>query len=753
MIRVLNSPKALFPKGGKLLLVLLLLTQLANGQEAELVAGQAKLVVFREGAGYALRFHYKGAVYATINAASPISLEVDSVTLTGTYQQVKKAELLLICQGRVTTKNGTEFWVTDTLTGSATGEGFGIRRQVRVRQAHAVDQWFNSRFGIQNSHANTLTDLAFFAPGIWYVDNKNLRSNSLASDYADTDFMFREDRLPLPVAMWRDKATGQTVSLMHTNAVPATYFAEQGRRRVVDARLQFAALGFAQHERTSLLLLYPGSEGAKTYVGGGKEPSWAFRSHPVRPGVLHRYQVEVHFSQTPDYAAAVATTWRLAYQHYAPALHPVNMRQVFTEQIALLDYYWANMNGAPGWPFSVYLPSGTARTYNYQMGFIGFQPSNAYYLLRQGLAKQDPELVRKGTAVIDFWVKNAPTASGLPKSWVDAPADRPFEWRRYESFLRIMGDGSEGILQAWSILKKHGTDKKDWLTFCKNVGNWLVRNQNQDGSYYLSYDWWADGRASHQSKSTSTNAIRFLVELYYVTDNDAYLQAALKAGEFSYATVHRNYQYVGSVIDNPNVQDRESGQQALYAFLALYDITANPKWLVAAVQAAHYTATFVYTYPIPMAQGDTLTDFPAHKQTTGQALIATGHSAVDNGFSYSSFQYYRLYLYTGDQHFLDLAHFGMYNTLQTADFDGKMRYRFKALQTEAFGLAGNARGHSIRQWLPWTSSAVMDPLLRFQDAFGELDLRVLSRRSLSEQQRLNNAYKQNFGLAKATEHD
>ena len=77
---------------------------------------------------------------------------------------------------------------------------------------------------------------------------------------------------------------------------------------------------------------------------------------------------------------------------------------------------------------------------------------------------------------------------------------------------------------------------------------------------------------------------------------DSYKTAALKAAEFSYANIHERYLYVACVVDNPQTIDSESGQQAINGFLAIYDLTKDPKWLAAAEQAATYTEScLLYT--------------------------------------------------------------------------------------------------------------------------------------------------------------
>ena len=114
------------------------------------------------------------------------------------------------------------------------------------------------------------------------------------------------------------------------------------------------------------------------------------------------------------------TVWKQAWNKYTPVVHKIDVKDAYEASIEVLDAYLLNLNGAPGWPFSIYLPNGIARAYNYQMGFIGFQISNAYFLLRKGLEIDNQEYVRKASEVVDFWVNNSQQESGLVSPWADA---------------------------------------------------------------------------------------------------------------------------------------------------------------------------------------------------------------------------------------------------------------------------------------------------------------------------------------------
>lgn len=111
-----------------------------------------------------------------------------------------------------------------------------------------------------------IEDFEFFVPGIWYRNNLSLRRGSLASDYTDNYFYFREDRLPLPLVSAREKASGLAIDMVHLNADPETFYGENGVNRIVDERMQFGSL-VSQKPIHTLFFCLPGIEGENTYVG------------------------------------------------------------------------------------------------------------------------------------------------------------------------------------------------------------------------------------------------------------------------------------------------------------------------------------------------------------------------------------------------------------------------------------------------------------------------------------------------------
>ena len=709
-----------------------------------LESGEARLEISQDGNRVAMVCG--DDCYENLNAPFAVTLEVNGETLCGNYKSVEKTSRGIECRSELKSKNGSIFEIIDIYAAEIDNH-FNMERSVGVKKSAAGDSYFNSYFGFTLDRKTSIDDFEFFVPGIWYRDNTSLHTRFLAGDYTDNYFYFREDRLPLPVVSAMDKSSRLAIDMIHVDANPESFYGEEGVNRIVDGRMQFGSIGFTETDSHTVVFAFPGIEGEKTYTGRFPEKAtkgFSYRSHPVEQGVKHSYKLCFGFNRVDNYPQLVETVWKQAWNRYTPTIHKVDVKDAYNASIEVLDAYLLNLNGAPGWPFSIYLPNGIARAYNYQMGFIGFQISNAYFLLRNGLETGNDDYVKEAEEVIDFWVENSQDDTGLVRTWADAYVDREVTWRDYNTFMRVTAGGMEGMMGAWSIMKKHGHDRPEWLRYCKRYADWLASNQNSDGSFYLRYDW-KTGEPTHDSKYTTTNVIRFLVELYSATGDKKYLDTALKAGEYSYDVIHHDYLYVGGVIDNPNVKDRESGQMAIYAFLALYDVTGDSKWKEAALQAARYTETFMFSYKVPMLIGDYLTDFPEQADVVGQTLIATGHSGIDNGLAFSSFQYYRLYLMTGDKHLLQVARLIQNNTLAIMDLNGDMGYRYRGLLTECFNPQAN-RGHSVRQQLPWNQASILEPMHRFMDAFGEWDIDVIEQWPLGKRIEMIEEYAKTQGL-------
>ena len=627
-------------------------------------------------------------------------------------------------------------------------------RVVTVKRT-GKDRGFQSRFGLRSSYG--FGDHDYFIPAIWYGENSKARPGALGTDPTDDYFIIREDRMPLPLVMMRNLNNGVALSLIHLEPDGSTCSADYAAERVIDRRIQVASLGIYGQEKTAVGIYYPAAEGERSYVRspGGRRNSrhrkrWVDRFHPVQDGLTQHYKVLIKLDHSTGFPQAMRTAWRTAFDNIHPPVAVSDVAATCEASIRLISAWVKTMNGVPGLPFKLRLPKGTLEKpadYSYQMGFVGQQVPLAYHLLRYGLRNNDPDMVAKGASIVDFWASHALTAQGLPRTWFD-PYPQP-HWRRYDTYLRVASDGMVGALMAWNTMKKKGRERPDWIRFCTRFGDWLVKNQNEDGSWYRAYRW--DGTVAKYGKSNTSNPIRFLVDLYYVTGDERYWQAARKAGKYCWETVHKGFDYVGGTADNPNVLDKEAGFMAIDAFLALWDATGDRKYLQAAAQAADFTETWQYCWQVPLPADNPEIIFPRWVPTTGFGIIATGHSGADLFLTGAPFLFYRIYLGTGDAHYAAMARQLLYDPRNHVDVNGSLGYGQPGLCTEAITLSVDGkrgRGSGVDVWLPWLSYNMLEPVVQLRAAYGMIDTPVLSGATLRETQRKDHVFAQTRGLLK-----
>ncbi len=722
----------------------------AGKSEYRISSARTELILTQkgEGSGYCLTINDSGQKYAAYEGA-PVRLEVFSRNVSGSsiyksdYQNVDELDGVLRCTAGVTTEGGSEFTVKDEWQFDASGTVI-LTRDVAVESVGS-EYAFNSFFMLESGSAEKVSGYEYFLPSLLYRNGDNLNSGFIGSSLSDTWILAREDRMALPIAMMRNTASGRSISIADINNDYQSTSDDYGATLLCDSRYRFSSLGFnTASGKPVLVLCHPGSEGERTYADGrsSEKSRWARRSHPIKTSVRHGYTLHIRFAENDTFADALKCHWNGTFDTYDPQVLQIESRDVRDMQIELLDRYWMEDNGAPGFPFSVHLPSGQVNEISYDMGFVGMQVSCAYYLYREGLRSGNASLISKGESILDFWAENSAIDCGMPRVWWDIS---PWNSFRNSNDLRNMQGGLEAMILAWGAAEKAaGGSKPEWLRFCTGAADWMLSVQHSDGSLDMAYD--SNGVSINHGLLLTSAPIRFLTYMYVATGEEKYRDAALKAGEFCYEQIHSPYRYVGCVIDNPYVMDRESGQKALEAFLCLYDLTGSDKWLNAAVQAAYYTVTYMYAWDVHRPAGNTNMAWSDDRSTVGITIISTGHSGADAGMSYNSFEYFRLYLLTGDEHLLKFARLIANNTKQTMDYDGKLSYAMRGLQTEALRVV-TQWGNNVNLWLPWLTAAALDPLYKFEDAFGSMEIPEILDRGEEELRQANIRFGRTQGIS------
>ena len=678
------------------------------------------------------------------------------------YDLILEKEDAVTGEAVFTTKNGSEIAVRDTYT--ACGETLKIARSATVLKGGSDDLGFQTKISFYPTASEELRDYDYFSPGQWY------RNNEYAADFAlgrnmDLQYYWRKETYSgLPMFAMQHKASGETIAMSRWAAdatLPSLDRTTTENYAYVDPKITVGSFGVskarpealtytyyghmmatplpeAQCDGVSIDYIYPAVNGQQPSRGIGPvrtaQPltniTWV---HPMREGFSQQYTVAVTFGRYDGFGAMLRGTWREVYPRLKDRLFPVDNALLFENMMRFLKDVTRRFGEAWGTPFVAQLPDFDPNSFSAEIGFVGQQAGIGYQLLRWGRLGGDGDAVEKGLGILDFWANYPTTETGIPRLWVHLSAHQA---EPQPMWVRQIGDGMEAILDAWVFEVKRGIRHDNWLEICVRTADLLTNLQNEDGSFYRSYH--DDGSCCMDSKASTPCVVRFLVQLYLVTQNEAYLQAAIRAGEWAYAHQYQGFEYRGGPCDTSDILDKESGIYAMFAFIALYDVTGDKKWLEAACGAADYTETFTFVWDFPVYN-----PYPAHPfrryHISGQSNVSVGTAGGDIYMAACSYTYYRLYLLTGDLHYRDFAEFLNCNCKQANDVDGSCGYRYIGLVNEGAHFS-EQEYRSRYHWLPWCTFVEVDPASRFLDTFGCHAIADIEKLPAEERIRRNRIY-------------
>lgn len=707
--------------------------------------------VFKNGA---LLYVNRRPMFATVKTAFAISEFYD-----GAYADIAASDGKITARGTLTVPSGTAFAFTDVY--ESAGSGFSVSRRVKVVKA-GDDLGFSTKVSLTMAQSDDVREYDCFAPGVWYKQNEFAPDSAIGKDLDNEYFWLMETRCALPLFAMQRIATGETAALSRWAAdatLPSVDIVRS--ENITDPKCTVGSLGMSRPESRTLNYMYygygirkkletepaglsidyvyPACEGQKPvqhpYAGlDYREKPKAFQriNHPVTVGFEQRYAVAIHCGRFDGFQPMMRELWRITYDRLRDKLFEVDNERHYRHGINILNRYTRAYGDSYGLPFACQLPDMDISSVSFQFGFVGQQPGIGYQLLRYGAKENMPEAYEKGLGVIEFWVRTAMTESGLPRMCYN-PTLQGFE--PYPHYIRMLADGMEAILDAYLFMAGRGDERPEWLAFCQRTADWLVYIQNEDGSFCRAYH--ADGSIRMGSKSNTPSVIRFLVQFYLASGEERYKSAAIRAGGWAFEHNFRDLEYRGGTCDNADIQDKEAGIYALFGFLALYDLTGEERWLEGAVGAADYTETWTYAWTFPVR-----TLWPKHPfnkfSISGQSIITIGGGA-DAYMAACSYTYYRLYVITGDGHYLDFAEFIHNNTRQSTDADGSIGYVMPGLGHESGNFSSQTL-HSHYHWLPWCTYVEVDPASRLYDTFGVYEIAAAQRLDPRERAARNRIY-------------
>lgn len=701
-----------------------------------LASGEFCLELYDTGEGFGTRItDESGGVKArqlhpiTIRIKKPnaeedyLGMNVETEDVAANYDTVRAEGNAVVAEGEAVSPGGSIFAVTDQYIGRNAG-GFELIRDIRVKQAGKEDEAFNSIVSFQEKEAKAWDAYEYFIPATVFRDSGHLLPGAVGSDLSQDYVWLRDSHMGLPMVMARNKQSGFALALGRIIEGKVTSGIDESQGSwVVSKNLDYGSLGISNHEGTvSLDICYPGMEGNITYLDSSLQ--FLRRSHPVREDVVHAYKVLLQPNQSADFTDAMVQTYQAQFGANQIPQVEADLDQVYDVTLELFsDFTQEYAYGKTGMPFALDL-DGTVSSLDSLIGFVGQQTSVGFHLIRNGILTGSQEQRKKGEDVINTWVRDGFTEYGFPRVWFVTAS---YEWAPTSfvlSYVRYMSDGMEGILDAYLEEQADGVEKKEWLDRCRGYADWLVSAQHADGSWARAYNpdtgevsAGEDGKIGNDTNNTACS-VRYLVRMYEQTGKEDYLYAAKKAGEYVYDHSYRTDTYYGGTPDGQNVIDKEAGVMALYAFDSLYQATGEEKWLDAAQHAAVFTASFIYTFDFTVWGKEPYNIYRDLVGTSGISRISTGNSAVDPFSAYLYYEYFKLYVYTGNTFYYEFAKLLQDNTKQFLCMDGSLPYGRDGLVNEAHVISNMLYGNDVEACLTWCNIAMIDPIASMEDAFG-----------------------------------
>lgn len=684
-----------------------------------LTSEDAKLLLRDNGGTFSLYMISVDAEEDAYFTTTPVTLQVVSSsgtsTLSAGYSSAEVTRYGALAKATLTSANGTVFTVEDRYfyPEEEVPDTFAIRRSIKVSNLSSSDTGYMSSFSLSTS-AGTTHDA--FMPHRVY--------GSVTSQTK-----IQETNLALPFGAIRDTVDGFSLAIARYQPI------------INSVGNYYASVAVSS---SAVTIDYPSSSsGTVTF------------SPSTQPQIV--YDLAISGGRYDSFNAMMTEQYN---RHFTLQ----DQRVVNTDINAVLDAvcddyksFMLSTEGSTytsyGLPWRVTLENGKIGPKSYQSGFVGQQIPAAAEMIWYGINRDDPESLENGLNIVNFWLNaGMMNASGVPKIWYNG------DWNlfnSYPTFLRMGVDTMEGLLDAWKAASAANIECSSWYNALISYADWLVRAQNDDGSYYRCYNWsgtvFVDGDdgipepsgniCQSYKKDNTAMPVRFLCDMYQLTGNEDYKTAALAAAEYVYTNIYPTGVYIGGTCDNANVVDKEAGVFALYAYDAAYTLTGDSKWIPCMKQAAAFCMSMVQSFSFPIrSDASDLKAAYAFKYgyNDGSSFITRDATGVDNFAAVLYYHLFRLYVITGETCYYDQAEYIQQNTKSAMDWDGALGYPYKSLVPEAtsittfgFGSASDPDG-VMGVWLPWQSVANAAPIIDMIDAFGTADVADLRRTDVED---------------------
>ncbi|HVO75380.1 MAG TPA: hypothetical protein VMT35_15230 [Ignavibacteriaceae bacterium] len=646
--------------------------------------------------------------------------EDNILKLAAGYKSVRKTSSYIDAYTEIAYDDRIVFRVDDRW--SLNGEGVSVKRKVEIDGN--IPGGFNSSIVLSVDPSIRWSDVNCLVPGALYGNPAYNGERSICGTLNNSAhrFFIREDMLPAPmVALSFSNGTSIAVLDPSPRGESTVEETKLSKDIMIDDRFQFGMLGIWQRDENPIEFGFQFPATVSIYPFGpnaSAEPRWIRRFHPIAQGVIHNYEVNFRFGQNESFSEVTRNSWRWTWSTLKPEINPIDVELVRRVLIDHLADQADTIDGRTGIPFAVATFDTNQLQWNRTMTAMGFVSKNiecADQLLREGdrdSSGRGRKMRKIGLDIISSMIR-ALSSIPLLATGYDLATGKPWTGERQEwlaPWLRNATEDMRVLMRAYRRERSLGRQHPEWFNWVKSYVDWLILQQREDGSFPRR---WKPGSSEIEEPTGTTSycPVPLLVILAEETNDRKYLQSAVRAADYIWENFGKWGYYVGGASDNPNITDKEAGMLSIEAFLSLYESTKESKWLEHAAAAADYTETWIWIWnlPMPLDADNSKLHWKKGVPTIGlQGITARGVGGADEYLDWSTSSYAKLYKYTKDKHYLDVARILLHATKSMVALPGR-QYDLKGIgwQQEGWSMGPGRNGRGVgghRFWLPWVSA-------------------------------------------------